>query len=215
MRYKARQIYKWSESLAYIVGLITADGCLLNDNRHIDFTSKDIQLATLFRDTIRPSVKVGIKFNGSGLPCYRVQFGDVAFYDFLLSIGLTQNKSLTISEIEIPSDFFADFLRGYFDGDGCIYGVWDKRWKNSYMFYTSFVCASLPFLKWLQLKISLNLPEVEGSIRFSGKGTYQLSYAKHDSRKLFNFMYYNDTVLCLHRKRQRYLEVFATDPYAK
>ena len=34
----------WNKNLAYAVGLITTDGCLSKDGRHIDLTSKDINL---------------------------------------------------------------------------------------------------------------------------------------------------------------------------
>jgi len=33
----------WSSDLAYAIGLIATAGCLLNDGRHIDFTSKNIE----------------------------------------------------------------------------------------------------------------------------------------------------------------------------
>ena len=41
---------KWGSDFAYVVGLITTDGSLSKDKRHIDFTSKDLEL-------IRPVVK--------------------------------------------------------------------------------------------------------------------------------------------------------------
>lgn len=35
---------KWSPKIAYAVGLITTDGSLSKDGRHIDLTSKDRRL---------------------------------------------------------------------------------------------------------------------------------------------------------------------------
>jgi len=40
---------KRSPVLAYIVGLITTDGSLSKDKRHIIFTSSDLQLIKTFR----------------------------------------------------------------------------------------------------------------------------------------------------------------------
>ncbi len=51
---------------------------------------------------------------------YRVQFGNVRLYRFLLDIGLMPNKSRLISKMEIPELYFGDFLRGHLDGDGNI-----------------------------------------------------------------------------------------------
>lgn len=215
MRYKAKTTYLWNPNIAYVVGLITSDGCLLNDLRHIDFTSKDRQLVELYRELIRPKAKLGIKLSGSGQPYFRVQLGDVALYGFLSAAGLTPRKSHTIKSVLVPDGFFSDFLRGLFDGDGSISGYVDKRWRNSYMFYTTYASASLAFLEWLQQTIQRLVPGIlGGNVKRSGF-IYQLSYAKHDSRQLFKCMYKGGQVPCLQRKYNRYLEIFALDPYAE
>jgi hypothetical protein len=216
MRYKLKRTYSWSSNMAYVVGLIASDGCLLNDLRHIDFTSKDRQLVELYRKLIRPEAKIGIKLSGIGRPYFRVQLGDVALYDFLTTAGLTPRKSHTIKSVAVPDVWFADFLRGLFDGDGSISGYMDKRWRNSYMFYTTYVSASQVFLEWLQQAIQRLVPEIRGgTVNKSGPSICQLSYAKHDSRQLFRFMYKHEQVPCLQRKYKRYLEIFALDPYAE
>jgi hypothetical protein len=137
----------------------------------------------------------------------------VAFYDFLLDTGLTPNKSLTLGRLNIPGKFFADFLRGCFDGDGCIYGVIDKRWKNSYMYYITFSSASRGFTNWLAESIKQQLPQTGGCVRAGNGNVLQLAFAKRDSKALFKFMYYADGLPYLDRKYARFLEVFARDPY--
>lgn len=215
MRYKQKRLYTWNPDIAYVVGLITADGCLSKDNRHVDFTSKDRQLAELYRDIIRPGCHIGTKSSGtcSEKLYYRVQFGDVALYDFLLKVGLSQRKSCLLKELDMADCYFADFLRGYFDGDGTITASVDKRWRNSYMFYTAFASASPIFLAWVQTTLTRLLPDVKGHIRASGHEVYQLSYAKAGSYGLFDFMYYDSSVPRLERKYERYLEIFARNPY--
>ena len=215
-RYSYRKTYTWSADLAYIVGLIASDGSLSKDGRHIDFTSKDNQLAELYKSIIKPSAKLGTKYAGRGSTeiYYRVQFSDTAFYDFLLNTGLTPNKSLTMPELKIPSIYFADFLRGEFDGDGSIWGFRDRRWRSSFMYYTSFISASLDFLTWLRQSISLNLPEIGNGTLKPGNRCFQLRYAKHDSQLLFKYMYYRADLPFLNRKYERYLELFALNPYA-
>ena len=44
---------KWSPDFAYAVGLLTTDGSLSKDGRHISFTSKDLQLAKLFKKCLK------------------------------------------------------------------------------------------------------------------------------------------------------------------
>ena len=92
----------WSPQFAYAIGLLTADGCLSKDGRHIDLTSKDKAQILLFKKCLGLSVKVGNKYSSNGNLAYHAQFGDVLFYKFLMSIGLTPAKSKTIGVIKIP-----------------------------------------------------------------------------------------------------------------
>lgn len=122
---------KWSPNLAYVTGLISTDGNLSIDKRHIDFTSKDIQLIKTFKKCLGLKNKIGLKTSGFSDKKYpHVQFGDVRLYKWFLSIGLTVKKSKTIGKLKIPKKYFFDFLRGHFDGDGSCYSYWDPRWKT-------------------------------------------------------------------------------------
>ena len=68
------------------------------------------------------------------MPAYRIQFRDVALYDFLINIGLSTNKGKTIHAINIPDMYFSEYLKGLCDGDGSTYAYFDNRWKSSYVF---------------------------------------------------------------------------------
>jgi hypothetical protein len=182
--------------------LITSDGCLSNDGRHIDFTSKDVKLLETFKKCLNLNVKIGHKTSSfTGKKCTRIQFGDIIFYKWLESIGLTTNKSKTLNAINIPDELFFDFLRGEFDGDGTFYSYWDTRWQNSFMFYISFASGSKNFLTWLQQQLNILL-KVKGSLKTS-KRAWQLSFAKKESIKIINSMYYSEEIPCLNRKRTK------------
>ena len=180
---------KWSSEFAYAIGLLTTDGNLSPDSRHFDFTSKDMEQIKNFMQCLGIKNKIGIKMSGLGKKSLHVQFGDVNFYKFLLSIGLLPNKSKTLAELNIPDKYFWDFLRGHFDGDGTFYSYWDPRWKSSFMFYTEFISASKKHIDWLQLKLN-KLLNINGHITKVGKKIcYQLKYAKKESMKLLPKLY--------------------------
>ncbi len=140
---------KWSPEFAYAIGLLAADGSLSKDKRHIDFTSKDLDLIMTFKKCLCINHKIGIKNQGAYNQIFRIQFGSVQLYAFLETIGLTKAKSKTIQRVDVPVEFFFDFFRGLYDGDGSSYSYWDKRWKSSFMFYISVASASPNFLIWL------------------------------------------------------------------
>ncbi len=190
------------------MGLLATDGCLAGKTTLVDLTSKDKEQLLNFNKCIGVDLKIGIKDSGSHHKAWRVQIKNRIFYDFLLSIGLSPAKSKTISEIKIPDQYFFDFLRGCFDGDGCFYSYWDPRWKSSFMFYTGFASASPKFISWLQNKIYNDLG-IRGHIAKDGRGiTEQLKYAKADSIKLLKRMYHSSGVVCLSRKKLKMAKVF-------
>ncbi len=192
---------KWSPEFAYAIGLLTTDGNLSPDGRHIDFTSKDREQLMNIKQCLSIKNKIGIKKSGLGKKSLHVQFGDINFYKFLLSIGLTPKKSKTLGVIGIPNKYFFDFLRGHFDGDGSFYSYFDPRWKSSFMFYTEFISASKKHIDWLRDQLFKFL-KIKGHVTGNRyKIIYQLKYAKAESLKLLPKIYYSDGVICLSRKR--------------
>ncbi len=137
--------------MAYLVGLLTSDGCLIGDGRHIALTSKDIDIIQMTQTILHKEhlEKFGTKIGQFKTSTYQFQFADAALYDFLILAGITPAKSKTIQSVNLPDEYYFAFLRGYFDGDGTIYGYIDPRWNKSYMYYTSFASASPNFLVWL------------------------------------------------------------------
>lgn len=190
----------WSPRFAYAIGLLTADGSLSKDGRHIDLTSTDRAQTLLFRKCLNIKTKVSKKYSGAGNMAYCVQFSDVLFYRFLVGIGLSPAKSKTISSVAIPDEYFLDFLRGYFDGDGSSFSFYDRVYKKSYRFYISFTSASPLFVNWLRKKIG-DMCRVYGHIARNSNNTYvQLKYSKREAVILSKRMYYSNTVPSLRRK---------------
>lgn len=207
--------FKWTTELAYAVGLLTTDGNLSKDGRHLDFTSKDRKLVELFIKCLNLNNKIGRKSRGGTLEkkYYRIQFGNVVFYRWLQRIGLTPNKSKTISAIKIPDKYFRDFLRGHLDGDGDIttYTDYYNTYKNPKYIYTRlyvrFLSASEYHMRWIQNKIRELIP-IKGHLtkrelkRKSRTIMWAVRFAKKESFKILSWLYYSPTVPCLIRKRK-------------
>lgn len=199
----------WSPELAYAIGLIASDGCLSNDGRHLFFVSKDIEQIKNLKKCLRLKVKIGIHRAGARMEnrtYHRVQWGDVFFYNFLLDIGLMPNKSRILGALSIPDEYFFDFLRGSFDGDGSFYSYFDPRWKSSFMYYLNFTSASLPHIDWLRETLH-RLLGVKGHIsKMGGIGKTRnlianLRFAKKESLLVVNAMYSTPRPIYLSRKR--------------
>lgn len=194
----------WTPELAYVIGLITSDGNLSPSGRHISLTSKDIGMVETARKLLRLSNKIGRKARGGEFEkkYFVLQFGDINFYEFLLEIGLTPAKSKTLGELKIPKSFFADFLRGCIDGDGNI-GSYNHPESSYIQIRLSLCSGSKKFLDWILAVIKERYP-VEGGYFYHEKrrDVYSLSFGTRDSLRLFDEIYYADSVPALSRKRR-------------
>ena len=202
-RYKVKKTYTWSNQLAYLAGLFASDGCLLSNGRHLNITSKDLQIIASCQEILNKNTKIGTKYGRFKTKAFYWQFSDVALYDFFLNAGIEPRKSKSIKQVSVPDQYWGDFLRGYFDGDGTTYGYLDKRWPNARMFYTGFISSSLDMLNWIAYK-NRNLLHTNGCSIRKGARADSLVYAKSDSIKIYNSMYGEDTAYkkySLDRKR--------------
>ena len=190
----------WTPEFAYAIGLLTTDGSLSKDGRHINFTSKDKVLVETFKKCLGLTNKIGRKARGYNKikEYYQVQFGNVILYKWLLGIGLMPNKSKRLVALKLPEKYFADFIRGSFDGDGCLRVYQDRVYPKSQRIYTTFFCASEKYINWLRKMIEASV-FIRGTIR-RGPRIFLLTYAKAESLKLLAYMYYSRTIPLLQRK---------------
>jgi hypothetical protein len=204
---RARSI--WSPETAYVVGLIATDGNLSRRRYGLALSSNDVDLLETARRCLQLTNSITRYTNSR---CYHIQWRDRRFYDWLVDIGLTPAKSLTLGALAVPDEYFADFFRGCIDGDGTVLVYTDRYHtakKERYVYerlYVSLVSASRPFLDWMRARIRTAVG-VDGFIderRKEGqRSLWRLRYAKADSIRLIGWMYYAPNVPCLARKRAK------------
>ena len=206
----------WTADLAYIVGLIATDGCLISGRTQIAFVSKDREQCETLLRLLHRSNAIRETTGPLGTRAYRVQFGDAVLYRWLLSIGLSPRKSLTLGAIAVPDEHLLSLTRGLLDGDGTIinrtYRADTRAPRPYYWEYlqTKFVSASHAHLLWLAAALD-RVAAVRGYLHRNGTTTagnpmYELRYGKHASVSLLGQLYADMNAPCLSRKRQIWLE---------
>ncbi|HMH53499.1 MAG TPA: LAGLIDADG family homing endonuclease [Candidatus Acidoferrum sp.] len=203
---------QWTAELAYAVGLITTDGCLSKDGRHLTMTSKDIDLLETVRRCLGVTARITLSTNPR--PIHRLQWGDLLFHRWLNEVGLMPAKSLKLGPLGVPDEWMRDFLRGCIDGDGSsrtptatTRSRIPRTSTRAYVYtrvYLSLVSASPRFVEWLRETLR-RVAGVSGEVsvrQLAGRNDiWRLRYAKREALRLLRWMYYAPDLPCLRRKR--------------
>ena len=192
----------WSPQMAYVLGYLYADGAI-EDVRissrtcYTTMTSVDHGLLDKIRGTLSSNHNIYTRKerlctfpSGKIYLCresYTLRIGSKSMFDDLIELGLTPRKSLTLEFPKIPKNLLSYFIRGYFDGDGCVMVSVDKG-KILPSIKTVFTCGSEKFLSELNsILLSITKSQIKNVVH--GAHAFQLCYKKYDSLKVLNFMY--------------------------
>lgn len=112
----------------YILGLILSDGCIRskdeNSRKTICISSKDKYMLEKIRDIVAPNRKI-YKDGANGQIVWRNKY-DI---DYLASHGIVERKT-KIARLPVVDNMW-HMIRGFFDGDGCVYNSLHHDKKNN------------------------------------------------------------------------------------
>ena len=187
----------WDPAMAYVLGYLYADGNLENASylrgRYIRFSSVDRDILEKVKQSLCSAHKIVSQKPGwpNGKQRYLLRIGSHKIYNSLLKYGLYPNKSLTIKFPDVPPGYLADFIRGYFDGDGCV-SLYKVRGVHQEVvvkrLLIAFTSGSIDFLNRLAALLRQGITLKQSTVYVSHR-SYQLRYSTEDSIKLFKFMY--------------------------
>lgn len=197
----------WTSEMAYVLGFFAADGNMIKNQRgahFIAFYSNDRILLEKVRTALSSGHKIGRKTYPS--PCrtgYQLQIGSKGMFADLQLLGLRPAKSKTLRLPLIPVRFHSDFIRGYFDGDGCVYFKRLKfadRKRPRWILMSVFTCGSRAFLE--ELHALLRKHGVEGGSVRTKTGGFDLSLSFRDSLALYKLMYHTGADIGIYLPRK-------------
>lgn len=115
-----------TEEKAYWLGFIFADGYISSRDNSFELSLKGSDIEHLhkfnkFMEHNKDNVKLG-EVKNKDKTFLRCRWGIVNkhLWNTLNNLGCTPRKSLTLQFPNIPEELEIPFIRGYFDGDGCL-----------------------------------------------------------------------------------------------
>lgn len=196
-----------SEEKAYSLGWWYSDGNVSKNKFiiRIEVQDRDVEILKLIKGFMKYEGPLLYypqrKFRDNSCPTFMLSIGRKILAEQLISLGCIPNKSKVIkfpTEKQVPATLLRHFVRGEFEGDGTI----DSRG------ICSISSGSIDFITGLQKVIPCNKSEVQSYTKILETGKPSTNFKlcmnyKKDAESFLRWIY-NDTKLCLSRKRKRY-----------
>lgn len=201
-----------NEWKAYWLGFLYADGYVRIKQKGCSNFTMGVSLAkTDYNHLVKlnnslqsdyPIKEYNAKLNGKIYPVAKLGVYNQNIVEDLIDKGCVPNKSLILTfptEEQVPKKFIRHFLRGYFDGDGCIHINIEKRtvrWLvlGTYEFLTMFKEILQTELNIDNMKISKNNNSQAFTLNCCGVANISLIY---------NYLY-DDCNIYLDRKLEKF-----------
>ena len=205
--YNVNFFSSFTRKSSYWAGFILADGCVRSDRDAIDIGLQKSDSDHLEKLAKATSFNGNICF-GKELNCAKIDFAGKWFPESLKNnFGIGPRKSKTVRFPEkLPKKYYSDFVRGVFDGDGCI---------------SRPACPSVSFVGSIDLMLFLRELFYELGVRLKGKNKY-CAITKHENyaciaitgknaKKFLDWMYLDSKKsIRMDRKYERYINYFAS-----
>lgn len=195
-----------TEDKAYWLGFIFADGCISDDHKQliISLQPSDIQHLEMFNKCIESDYPIMYMDNNRYITL-RISRKD--FVKHLIDKGCVPRKSLILqfpSEDKLPTHLIKHFIRGYFDGDGCLHAKFIKRWNKP----NPYLSCEVNFLGTYDMlqNISKFVPVEFSKIRQDGKIYKMRLTSKSKIIELLDYLY-QDSYFYLKRKHDKYVNI--------
>jgi intein/homing endonuclease len=197
----------WSPEMAYILGFTTADGYVYHkgvDTHILEYGIKDIdrEILEFIRSCLCPNKIIHQKnCITKNTLCYgiRLSLNSKKMVKDLEQYNVIQNKTGKEKLPKIPEQYKSYYLRGLFDGDGCIYH--NKKYN---LLSFKIISASYSFL----VDIQKELGSEYGHINKNGTAFNWIINKKAHIRDIYNFMYQDLNVFYLKRKYNIFKEFY-------
>lgn len=187
-----------SEESAYWLGFLYADGYVNERGIELTLKAEDLEHIKKFKAFMKSEHKITYKKESDA---YRICITSQEIAQDLMDLGCVQCKSLILkfpTKEQVPKHLIHHFMRGYFDGDGCISANKEKR------YYNLSVLGTKDFLDEYENILMKELKKEKRNKRTQNGQALGIQYGgRQQILKIYNFLY-KDATVYLDRKIQKF-----------
>lgn len=194
-----------TEEKAYWLGFLMADGYVSKNSNKIELQIKDKEHLEKFKNFLDSKHKISERkniLNGKEFVSYRISICDKQIHQSLISLGCIPNKTFEMHIPNIDDNLFRHWLRGYFDGDGCIF-CYNKKPFLKGRYHISLSSGNLYILQEILEKLNELFPFKNIKVK-NTKTCYEIRTMNILDTQLFLDLLYKDSTIYLDRKFELY-----------
>lgn len=194
-----------SQNMAYILGLLASDGTIRKDSNSIKLTlaEQDSEILEKIKNELEYSGTIKHYQDSKGYKNATLTFTSKKIKDKLAEYNIIPLKTFSFTfPTKLNKIYWKDFIRGYFDGDGCISSAGESAIRAQ-------ICSARKetleaILNYLEEEFNIPKPNIQMQMRV--KPLYYFQYSSIPTRKFFESIYYPNC-LCLQRKYNKFIEL--------
>lgn len=197
-----------TEAKAYLLGFIFADGYLIEKKQTfgLKIAQQDKYILEVLKNSIECTNPIIDVIRNDGQDQCRLCIFNHVFIENLLKCGVKYQKSRNCDfPTCIPDDLLHHFMRGYFDGDGCIHIFLTK--PNNLLKGCFSVIGTKSFIQTYQEKLNkhcnitplFSIKETSAYYVITKKGNNNLCYMRE--------FLYKDATIFLQRKYDKFFKI--------
>lgn len=191
-------------NMAYILGLLASDGTIRKDSNSIKLTlaEKDSEILYKIKDELSYKGEVKHYQDSKGYENATLTFTSKEIKEDLAKYNIVPSKTFTFSfPKNLKKEYWKDFIRGYFDGDGSISSAGKSAIRAQ-------ICSAQKetletIVNYLE-ECGIQKPSIQIAQRV--KPLYYFQYSSTRTRQFFSVIYY-ENCLCLKRKYNKFIEL--------
>lgn len=202
-----------TEAKAYWLGAIYADGNISRTDKYgiakATISSIDKEWLEMFKSDIAYEGPLLCEHHKKyDKDIWKLNFGDKEMARTLIQHGCVPAKSMIMEFPTLPEGLVHHFIRGYFDGDGCVYlsqPTWRYKESDMFLVKSTVVSGSKQFLERLVFELPCLNKDVLG--RPGHENNFVVNWNTSDTCIMYDYMY-RDATRYLPRKKAKFEEYF-------
>lgn len=194
-----------THDMAYMLGFLAADGNIAKRDNciKIGISAKDKDFLNIFYNNLG-GAPIYTYTNSDGYDCASWQCHSKTLKEDLALYNIIPEKTFKFEwPTKLERKYWLDYIRGYFDGDGCVSTAGPNaiRWQ---------VCSATKTILEQILDFfesEYNIPKVSIQTKMGKHPTYYIQYSSVPTRAIYD-IFYPEGCLYLPRKKQKFQEIY-------